>query len=79
MTVDEFRALLANTDLFLYERSVDQSQGTVAAMVRRGLEKMVAVAGEKADLFAGKAEGELKLCQSGPDRILARVSFPAAD
>ena len=38
MTVDEFRALLANTDLFLYERSVDQSQGTVAAMVRRGLE-----------------------------------------
>ena len=77
MTVDEFRALLANTDLFLYERSVDQSQGTVAAMVRRGLEKMVAVAGEKADLFAGKAEGELKLCPLTNENARAlMVLFP---
>ena len=39
MTVDTFRALLADTDLFVYERSVDEADGTVAALVRRGLEK----------------------------------------
>ena len=39
MTVDAFRALLANTDLFVYERSVEEREGTVAALVRRGLEK----------------------------------------
>ena len=35
MTVDAFRALLSNTDLFVYERSVDENDGTVAALVRR--------------------------------------------
>ena len=39
MTIDQFRALLSNTDLFVYERSVDQAENTVAALVRRGLEK----------------------------------------
>ena len=34
MTVDAFRALLSNTDLFVYERSVDENDGTVAALVR---------------------------------------------
>ena len=34
VTVDAFRALLSNTDLFVYERSVDENDGTVAALVR---------------------------------------------
>ena len=34
MTVDAYRALLSNTDLFVYERSVDENDGTVAAPVR---------------------------------------------
>jgi hypothetical protein len=62
MTVDMFRALLADTDLFVYERSVDEAENTVAALVRRGLEKLLAVAGEKADAFAGAEEKGLKLC-----------------
>ena len=62
MTIDQFRALLANTDLFVYERSVDQAENTVAALVRRGLEKRLAVAGERADAFVGSEENGLKLC-----------------
>ena len=37
MTVDAFRALLAGADLYVYERSVDESEGTAAALVRRDL------------------------------------------
>ena len=62
MTVDQFRAQLAHTDLFLYERSVDEADGTVAALVRRGSEKLLAVAGEKAAAFDGAEEQGLKLC-----------------
>ena len=62
MTIDQFRALLSNTDLFVYERSVDEAENTVAALVRRGLEKLLAVAGERAETFAGTEENGLKLC-----------------
>ena len=62
MTVDAFRALLSNTDLFVYERSVDENDGTVAALVRRDLEKLLAVAGKQAETFAGTEEKGLKLC-----------------
>lgn len=62
MTVDLFRALLADTDLFVYERSVDETENTVAALVRRGLTKLLAVAGEKAAAFTGAEEKGLKLC-----------------
>ncbi len=34
MTIDQFRALLSNTDLFVYERSVDEAENTVAALVK---------------------------------------------
>jgi hypothetical protein len=62
MTIDSFRALLARTDLFVYERSVDEAQNTVAALVRKDLTKLIAVAGEKADLFTGTEENRLLLC-----------------
>ena len=62
MTVDAFRALLSNTDLFVYEHSVDENDGTVAALVRRDLEKLLAVAGKKAETFTGTEEKGLKLC-----------------
>ena len=62
MTVDAFRTLLSNTDLFVYERSVDEAEGTAAAVVRRGLEKFLAVAGEKVSLFSGTEENGLLLC-----------------
>lgn len=63
MTVDQFRAKLAETNLFVYERSVDEAQGTVVAMVKKDLTKLLAVAGDKADLFTpcGEANG-LALC-----------------
>ena len=35
MTIDQFRALLSNTDLFVYERSVDEAENTVAALVKQ--------------------------------------------
>ena len=62
MTVDMFRALLSNTDLYVYERSVDEAEGTVAALVRRDLEKLLAVAGERTYSFAGEEAQGLKLC-----------------
>ena len=74
MTVDQFRALLADTDLFVYERSVDECQGTVAALVRRGLEKRLAVAGEKADAFAGAEEKGLKLCPLTNENAAALIA-----
>ena len=40
MTVDQFRAKLAETNLFVYERSVDEAQGTVVAMVKKDLTKL---------------------------------------
>ena len=77
MTVDQFRALLANTDLFVYERSVDEAQGTVAALVRRGLEKRLAVAGEKASLFAGEEAEGPKLCPLTNENAAALMTlFP---
>ena len=37
-----FRALLAYTDLFVYERSVDEAENTVAALVKH-LDKHVRI------------------------------------
>jgi len=77
MTVDMFRALLADTDLFVYERSVDEREGTVAAMVRRDLTKLLAVAGPEAGAFAGKEEQGLKLCPLTNENALALMGlFP---
>ena len=77
MTVDMFRALLAETDLFVYERSVDESEGTVAALVRRGLDKCLAVAGEKADAFSGTEEKGLRLCPLSNENAAALMGlFP---
>lgn len=79
MTVDMFRALLSNTDLFVYERSVDEADGTVAALVRRGLEKRLAVAGERADAFTGTEENGLKLCPLTNENAKALMQlFPYA-
>ena len=75
MTVDAFRTLLSNTDLFVYERSVDEAEGTAAAVVRRGLEKLLAVAGEKAALFSGTEENGLLLCPLTNDNAKALMEL----
>ena len=61
MTVDAFRALLSNIDLFVYERSVDENDGTVAALVRRDLLAALETGDAVAEL--GSREKQKRFCR----------------
>lgn len=60
---DSFLAALRElAGLSVYDRSVDEAEGTACAIVRRGGEKLLAVMGATAGSFAGEAAGALTLC-----------------
>ncbi len=59
---ETLKKILAKTDLFVYENSLDEAEGTACAMVKNSNEKLLAVAGPKADLFKGSLENGFLLC-----------------
>ena len=50
--------------LYVYPRSAEEAEGTCCAIILAGeeKEKLLAVAGEKADTFAGEEVDGIKLC-----------------
>ncbi len=77
MELRALKELLAGSGLFVYEKSADEAQNTCVVMVRNGLDKCLAVAGEKADLFEGKEEGGIKFCPLSNENAAALgVLFP---
>lgn len=77
MTLDAFRIALVDSGLYVYEKSVDEAEGTLAALVRKDYVKFIAVAGEKADLFEGTEENGIKLCPLSNENACAlQTVFP---
>ena len=54
--------------LYVYPRSAEEAEGTCCAIILAGeeKEKLLAVAGEKADTFAGEEVDGIKLCGLAP-------------
>ena len=48
--------------LYVYEKSVDEAENTVCAVVKNGCEKLLAVCGEKTEAFSGSQKEGIKLC-----------------
>ena len=72
ISAEALRALLAKDPAVrVYEKSVDEAQGTAAAIVRKGDKKLLAVAGDKADMFTGEVADGVKYCE------LTSVNSPA--
>ncbi len=59
---ETLKKLLAATNLYLYENSVDEAEGTACAIVKNDHEKLLAVTGSKSDLFTGEEKNGLLLC-----------------
>lgn len=77
MTKNDFTACLAANGLSVYEASVDEAQGTLAAIVRRDLVKYLAAAGEKAACFAGEEAGGFRLCPlNNENALVLQALFP---
>ena len=78
MTKESFlNALLNTADLYVYERSVDQAGDTCAAMVRRGLEKLIAVKGPDASAFEGEERDGIRYCKlTVPNAHALQALFP---
>ncbi|MBO7514443.1 MAG: hypothetical protein J6T47_02310 [Lachnospiraceae bacterium] len=62
MDLKALQELLAGSGLYVYEKSADQAEDTCIIMVRNGLEKCLAVAGKKSDLFTGKEDNGIRFC-----------------
>lgn len=80
ITTDSFLAALNGIDgVHVYERSIDTAEGTACAIVRLGLQKRLAVAGDCADNFSGDQKGAVKLCPLSVENAQAlQVLFPYA-
>ena len=74
---EKLMELISKTDLYVYNNSVDEAEGTACAVVRNDREKLLAVTGEKAGLFTGKEENGILLCPMTNDNAEALQSlFP---
>ncbi|MBQ7064687.1 MAG: hypothetical protein IJM90_07345 [Firmicutes bacterium] len=63
--------------LYVYPKSVDEAEGTVAAIVRKGIDKCLAVAGDKACCFTGEEAGGVKYCPLSTENAKALMAlFP---
>lgn len=78
ITIDSLLAALRESgNLFVYDRSADMEDGTAAAIVKRGTEKLLAVMGEHADAFSGEEQNGVKLCPLSADNaVQLQALFP---
>ena len=78
ITIDSLLAALRESgNLFVYDRSADMADGTAAAIVKRGTEKLLAVMGEHADAFSGEEQNGVKLCPLSADNaVQLQALFP---
>lgn len=74
---DSLLAALRAEALFVYEPSLNESEGLACAIVRDGEQKRLAVMGERVDDFAGEARGAFRLCPLTVDNAAAlQEHFP---
>ena len=78
ITIDSLLAALRESgNLFVYDRSADMADGTAAAIVKRGTEKLLAVMGEHAGAFSGEEQNGVKLCPLSADNaVQLQALFP---
>lgn len=78
ITIDSLLGLLGGLDgAKVYERSAAAAEGTACAIVRTGLDKRLAVAGDRAADFCGEQAGGVKLCPLSVENAQAlQALFP---